>query len=170
MANNLGEGDLIMSDATKRADKWFRHVFKGRDDRKLKLQIYEYSDPDDKLPLDFLTSEKEVETMGSVDCDMSRFALSEFGVGFNEQKRTDYYTADLRCKMSVSLEVLEVEVLFKNTQIGYTKINLGSKAAPWSIPVDHLAARVSRSSSNNFDYNYMNSDDDPHSSPPGGWT
>lgn len=134
-----------MSDATKRADKWFRYVFKARDDRKLKLQVYEYSDPDDKVPVDFLMSQREVDVVGTVDCDFTRFPVSDFGTGYNERTRAQYHTADLRCKMSLSLDNLEVEVLFKRHRIGYTKIS--------------LKARAARRLSNESDHFYFDGDD-----------
>lgn len=151
----IRRGDLIISDATKRSEKWFRHVFKPQDGRSIKLQIYEYSDTDDKPPMDFRTSENEVEPLGTVSCDLARFSSNDFGTGYNRRTRTDYYTADLRCKMSLSLDTLEVEVQFKGQQVGYVKLS--------------LKKRLTRKASADSEHNYMDTDELVRSPSIGGW-
>lgn len=141
----IRRGDLIVSDATKRADEWFRHVFRPQDGHKIELQIYEYSNTDDKPPLDFRTSRNEVETLGTVPCDLGRFSSTDFGTGYNRRAGKDYYTADLRCKMSLSLDTLEVEVQFRGQQVGYVKLN--------------LKRRLTRKASADSEHNYMNAEE-----------
>ena len=80
-----------------------------------------------------------MKQVGSVTCDFSRFATDDFEMRTNPQTGLGYHIAYMRCRMQLSLESLEVEVVVNRSRVGYAKFTIAEEE-PREEPAEYWSS------------------------------
>jgi len=116
----IKKGDVILSDQPRVVKKWFSINFLATGPRMGRVPIYTYDDDD--IPDRFSNAENDLSLLYALEYDLTEFPLDEFTRRQPRGTKVPFYVASLSLTMSLSLEMLQIELCWKERTLDRAEI------------------------------------------------